>query len=96
VDREFPSSRSGEVPHDETLGGDYTRGMKPTAANPNATTQRQKKDSRLNTGPGAATTRRRTTTAATSASEKATASARRGEPLKAKNKSERSPKQENL
>lgn len=69
--------------------------MKNTASNPNATTQQQGKDSRLNQTAGAAGARNNPTNAA-SASQQATEKAKRGEPLSANKNSERSPKQENL
>jgi hypothetical protein len=69
--------------------------MKATASRTNTTTQQQKKNSRLQDGPGAAKPQR-TTSAGASASDKATARARNGEPLKADTKKDRSPKQENL
>jgi hypothetical protein len=69
--------------------------MKNTASNPNATTQHQAKGSRQNTGPGAANRRENSSNAA-SASQEASNAAKRGEPLPAEKRSDRSPKQENL
>lgn len=69
--------------------------MKNTASSPNATTQQQNKDSRQNSGAGAAAQGKSATNAA-SASQRADGPAKRGEPGTAKNKSDRSPKQENL
>jgi hypothetical protein len=69
--------------------------MKTTAANPNATTQRQSRDSRQNTETGAATQKSSPTNAASS-SQRATERAKRGEPLSAASRKDRSPKQENL
>jgi hypothetical protein len=88
--------RSGEAPQDGEPEDRYSTFMKKTAANPNTATERQGKDSRQNTGPGAASSKSERTHAAESASQRATAHARRGEPLKADSKSDRSPKQENL
>jgi hypothetical protein len=68
--------------------------MKNTPSNPNATTSQQNKDSRQNPGPGAGTDRAPTNAA--SSSQQATERAKRGEPVAANKKSERSPKQENL
>ena len=69
--------------------------MKNTASNPNATTQHQARDSRQNTGPGAANRREESTNAA-SASQEATNAAKRGEALRVEKRTDRSPKQENL
>jgi hypothetical protein len=69
--------------------------MKPTAANPNAATQHQSKDSRLKNGPGAATAGNQPITEA-AASQRTEGRAKRGEPLRADPPRERSPKQENL
>jgi hypothetical protein len=69
--------------------------MKNTASSPNAATQQQNKDSRQNTGAGAAAQGRSATNAA-SASQRADGPAKRGEPSSADKKSDRSPKQENL
>jgi hypothetical protein len=73
--------------------------MKTTAANPNATTQQQTRGSRQNTESGAATAAQKSpgsSTNAASSSQRATERAKRGEPLNAENKRDRSPKQENL
>lgn len=69
--------------------------MKNTASSPNATTQQQSKGSRQNVGAGAAAQGGAATNAA-SASQRADGPAKRGEPLPAEKKSDRSPKQENL
>lgn len=69
--------------------------MKTNAANPKATTQNQVRDSRQNTENGAQAQPNASTNAASS-SARATERAKRGEPLTAENRRDRSPKQENL
>lgn len=85
------------MPHDVARIWRYLGGMKTTASSPHATTTKQNKGSRQNTGPGAATrSAKDDTTNAGSASQRADAAAKRGEPLPAEDKRDRSPKQENL
>ena len=69
--------------------------MKTNAANPNATTQNQARDSRQNTETGAQAQQAKTTHTPSS-SERATERAKRGELITAENPRDRSPKQENL
>jgi hypothetical protein len=82
-------------PRDWTPDAGYDRGVKnnPSSSSKPAT-ERQAKDSRQNTGPGAATDRGPTNAA--SASQQSTERAKQGEIQPANKKSDRSPKQENL
>jgi hypothetical protein len=95
-DSKNPGARWGGHPHDGKRAGRYNGGMKSTASNPRATTERQKKDSRVNAGPGASPSQEERTTATVTSSQKATATVRRGDAIQVENKSDRSPKQENL
>lgn len=92
--RIIPTQGSGPPPQDEAPHRDYSVAMKPTTSDPNTTQRQPAKDTQHSRDPGNQPPRQ--PEAGESASARATEKAKRGEPLTAENKKERSPKQENL